>query len=322
MKLRFAPMQIIATLGPASSGMSSPLHAMGATAMRLNASHMTPRETREVASAIRRQAPDCPIVVDLQGAKMRLGDFPDREVRTGDRVRFAQRGDGGIPIAHTELYVSVGIGETLSCDDGRLRFRIVSAREGVLEAVALNKGTLRRRKGVNVVEHPVALDDLPDSDVECIRETSHLKGVSYAFSFMNDGKEAAWIRRRAHGCAVVGKIERREAAERAHEIAHRVDALWICRGDLGAQVGAPALVRWVAGYDPNQDPCPVLMAGQVLHHLTDHAAPTRSEICHIFDLVARGYSGFVLSDETAIGRDPAGAVGTLRSLLAEIVSGP
>ena len=50
---------------------------------------------------------------------------------------------------------------------------------------------------------------------------------------------------------------------------------------------------------------PVLMAGQVLEHLTRHPEPTRSEVCHLFDLVARGFAGIVLSDETAIGRRPA-----------------
>jgi pyruvate kinase len=50
------------------------------------------------------------------------------------------------------------------------------------------------------------------------------------------------------------------------------------------------------------------MAGQVLEHLTAHREPTRSELCHLHDLVARGYAGIVLSDETAIGLHPVHAV--------------
>jgi pyruvate kinase len=50
------------------------------------------------------------------------------------------------------------------------------------------------------------------------------------------------------------------------------------------------------------------MAGQVLEHLTEHVEPTRSEVCHLYDLYQRGYAGVVLSDETAIGRSPAHAV--------------
>jgi len=51
-------------------------------------------------------------------------------------------------------------------------------------------------------------------------------------------------------------------------------------------------------------PVPVLLAGQVFEHMTEHAAPTRSELCFAYDALADGYGGFVLSDETAIGRNP------------------
>ena len=38
-------------------------------------------------------------------------------------------------------------------------------------------------------------------------------------------------------------------------------------------------------------PKPVLMAGQVFEHLTDHATPTRSEVCFFYDALVRGYRG-------------------------------
>jgi pyruvate kinase len=46
------------------------------------------------------------------------------------------------------------------------------------------------------------------------------------------------------------------------------------------------------------------MAGQVLEHMIEHAAPTRSEICYLHDALQAGYRGVVLSDEAAIGRYP------------------
>ena len=140
--------------------------------------------------------------------------------------------------------------------------------------------------------------------------------ATLAFSFMKDGTEASWIRRHAPGCAVIGKVERKEAAQNVHRLASLVDALWICRGDLGAQLGSAALAQWISAYEPLAERCPVLMAGQVMEHLTLHSEPTRTEVCHLFDLVGRGYAGFVLSDETAIGKDPVQAVRTTRSLLA------
>jgi pyruvate kinase len=63
------------------------------------------------------------------------------------------------------------------------------------------------------------------------------------------------------------------------------------------------------------------LACQVMEHLTLHQEPTRTEVCHLFDLVSRGYAGFVLSDGTAIGEDPVRAVHATRSLLERFSGG-
>ncbi len=86
--------------------------------------------------------------------------------------------------------------------------------------------------------------------------------------------------------AAAGATAFRVNASHLDLIGSRVDAVWICRGDLGAQLGAAELARVVAAIEPARLPVPVLMAGQVLEHLTSHPEPTRSEVCHLFDLVA------------------------------------
>jgi pyruvate kinase len=288
----------------------------GAAAFRLNASHMSPDALLSLAGPLRGTLPDHPIIIDLQGAKMRLGEFAEQSLREGERLRFAFDGSGGsLPLRHREIYAAVSSGEVLGCDDDRIRFRVDAVRGQTLDVTVLTGGVLRPRKGINILEHPVILRDLQESDVACIRATAGLGRVAFAFSFMTDGREAEWIRRRAPGCEVVGKIERREAAEKALAISQTVESLWICRGDLGAQLGVAAMARWVAAYEPRSAGRPVYMAGQVMEHLTRHGAPTRAEVCHAYDLLERGYAGFVLSDETAIGNHPVQAVRTLNSLL-------
>jgi pyruvate kinase len=49
---------------------------------------------------------------------------------------------------------------------------------------------------------------------------------------------------------------------------------------------------------------PVMLAGQVLEHMTNHETPTRAEVCSLYEALKAGYGGVVLSDETAIGRFP------------------
>jgi pyruvate kinase len=174
---------------------------------------------------------------------------------------------------------------------------------------------LSPRKGFNRAVHPVVTDDLSSRDV-AIAKAAHGAGChSFAVSFVADGRECDWVRRQVGPVEVVAKIERQDALARLCDIVRTSDALWICRGDLGAQLGRLALGRAIAGIDPRQFHLPLWMAGQVLEHLTAHRDPTRSEVCHLYDLIGRGYAGVVLSDETAIGCDPVNAVRCARELV-------
>jgi pyruvate kinase len=307
--------EIVATLGPASLSLAGQLRDAGATAFRLNASHMNPEELAAAAGATRTECPGLPIVVDLQGAKVRLGRFGMKEVKPGDNLVFALEPQGTeIPLPHSEVFEVARVGDTLSSDDGRLRFRVVAAGADNLSASVLTGGVLMPRKGFNVLEHPVRLRALTRADRNAIDAVAGVSDTAFALSFMEDGREAAWVRGLALGRRVIGKIERREAVDNIAAIAAAVDSLWICRGDLGVQLGLRRMADWIHSHEPASSPVPVFMAGQVLEHLTRHREPTRSEVCHVVDLLTRGYAGFVLSDETAIGNDPVGAVRTLRAL--------
>jgi pyruvate kinase len=309
------PFSLVATLGPASWTLAPDLRRAGATAFRINASHVDPPQLAEHLDGLRSALPDADVVIDLQGAKMRLGALAPVDVALDERVSFAVDGRGGHPLPHPELFVQARVGDTISVDDGRVHFRVDAAGPGRLEATALDPGRLLPRKGVNLLQHPVRLEGLTAGDRDVIDVARRHEVATFAFSFMLDGREAGWVRAAAPGCRVVGKIERREAADALAVIADCSDAVWICRGDLGAQLGSGALGRFVASVAPRGVRCPVLMAGQVAEHLTRHREPTRSEVCHLFDLVSRGYAGLVLSDETAVGDDPVNAVVATASLL-------
>jgi pyruvate kinase len=313
-------LQLVATIGPASAGVVADLAAAGATAFRLNASHLDIDQLSAALSAIRHSCPGAPVVVDLQGAKMRIALPRPRDVATGETIRLSPGGDADIRVPHAELFAQAKAGDTLSVDDGRVRLEVVCAGPAVIEARALEGGRLLPNKGLNVDHHPVRLDGLTERDLAVCRIADRYSADGLAFSFMIDGTEAGWLRAVSPRSRVIGKVERCEAVSRIDEIARRVDAVWICRGDLGAQLGPAALARFVAALEPSRLPVPVLMAGQVLEHLTCHPEPTRSEVCHLYDLVARGYAGVVLSDETAIGADPVHAVSTASRLLADFRS--
>ena len=308
--------KLIVTLGPASAGHVADLVAAGADAFRLNASHLGSDDLCGWFGQVRAAAPIHPVVIDLQGAKLRLGRFAERAVAAGDRVRFALAAAGAeIPLPHPEVFATARAGDTLRLDDDRVHLRVDAVTASALDAVALHDAVLKPRKGLNLADHPVELEDLIEADQAALRCATRCPDVSFAVSFVSDGRELGWIRRRPLGCPVIAKIERREAIEHLRRIEETADDLWLCRGDLGAQLGLEEMAAFVARFRPEEHPRPVYMAGQVLEHLTAHADPTRAEVCHLFDLVFRGYAGVVLSDETAIGRDPVAATATAARLL-------
>jgi pyruvate kinase len=309
--------ELVATLGPASWNSSRALIEAGATALRINTSHAAIDEVREALDRIHHESPSIRLVVDLQGAKMRLGHIADRLVARGDLITFALDAalQGAVPLPHSEFFEQVAPSDTLRIDDDRLRFRVTERGEGTATAVALGDGVLRARKGVNLLEHPVLLRGFSAKDRALCALAAEHEPAACAISFMTDGHEALWAREAAPSCPVIGKVERREAVESLDAVDAVVDEVWICRGDLGAQLGVVSLARWMGQFDPSHLRHPVLVAGQVFEHLTAHAAPTRSEACHLYDLWARGYAGVVLSDETAIGADPERAVRVVNALV-------
>ena len=109
---------------------------------------------------------------------------------------------------------------------------------------------------------------------------------------------------------LIAKLERQPAVDQASIIAEHSDELWLCRGDLGAELGLRAMAETVhlLSLKVRKIRTPMILAGQVFEHLTNHPLPTRSEVCHLYEMLSFGYQGVVLSDETAIGKYPLESV--------------
>jgi pyruvate kinase len=294
----------------------------GATSLRLNASHLSPEQVMCHCNALRAALPEVRCIVDLQGKKMRVGAIAPRQLELDAHVVLSNdpNDSEGIYVPHPELFEQVAIGERLSFDDGRIEVLVVARETKRLVARVHRPGLLVERKGLNRVEHPIELIDLTPADQQTILRCNSIDSVDFAVSFASDGTEAAWVRSRAPNRRIILKVERAEAILNLDALAQQADELWICRGDLGAQLGLSNMARQLACIDPRRHEIPMLMAGQVLEHLTQHDQPTRSEVCHLTDLILRGYAGIVLSDETAIGVAPASATRWAAQLMREALA--
>ena len=310
--------QIVATLGPSShtGEIWQAMLAAGATGFRLNTSHLSLPELQgwvdRLRAVLSARDPRPPLVLDLQGSKWRLGQFPACELVAGQRVALALAASadraGVLPVPHPDFFraAELSSGEIV-LNDARSRLVLESRNADGLSTRVILGGAISARKGITYTASTYRQESLGETDRAILARMGNLTGIRYALSYVKDAAEMAAYRAQVGGSAhLIAKLERRSAVEEAAQIAAVADEMWLCRGDLGAELGAKAMAA--AAYEFTGRvrglPVPVLLAGQVFEHLTEHSTPTRSEVCMVYDALMKGYDGFVLSDETAIGRDP------------------
>ena len=349
-------LKYIFTLGPASSDIktiSSLLEV--ADSFRLNSSHLTEETLNSwlkiIDSVFKKNNKRVPVVVDLQGAKMRIGNYPSKEKIpenvTLQHSSFSEK-LSVIPVPHKEFFTSVKVGDIVTLNDLKVKIKITSiehnkrenyclekdqhkgkvlknvdAQKPVFEldnlkvkAVVLTNGPLSSNKGINIETHPVVFSDLTTKDKNIISSSLKYSFTCFAFSFLNDGNESDKIRPLIKNRKLIAKIEREEAINNIYNIDLRFDEIWLCRGDLGAQAGIYNLGRlqsdFIKKISKLQNSC--ILAGQVLEHMTHFPSPTRSEVVHLYDSIKNGFKGIVLSDETAIGKNPLAVSDFLKKL--------
>jgi pyruvate kinase len=332
--MRAAPLTIIATLGPATPTPAAiaALRDAGAGFLRINGSHVHPGQLAQALDLAEQGgfAPD-QIVLDLQGGKTRLGWLAASvEARSGQRLTLVPTAVQGVPnpeilaVDRPSFLRSLAPGDRVRVDDGRMELVVLAAHGTRVTVESLGAGVLGPRMGlaragggVDPEVHLLASD-------RALLDRALPRGVTtLALSCAEDPELLRLVRRHARRVApnlpvrMVAKLETSAALAAWRPLGSEADALWLCRGDLGAEMGLerlPAAVRrLLAEALPDT---PLLVAGEVLYHMTVGPRPTRSELCHVADLITSGVAGFVLSDETAIGPHGPEAVGWLRRLEA------
>ena len=310
--------EIIATLGPASDSPAlwQGMLSAGVSAFRLNTSHLS---LSQLAGWLERLGPffqstpaGTPLVLDLQGSKWRLGELPAENLAQDQRVELvlgqvASR-PGVLPVPHPDFFLAAASSDgEIVLNDARVRLLIEQSAGDRLVARVTQAGPVAAHKGITFRACAYRNETLSQKDQAIYEQTRAFPNVRYAVSYIKDSQEMAHYRR-SFGLAsyLIAKLERGPAMADVHAIAQSADELWVCRGDLGAEMGLVGMAEAVYTFSSqlNSLAVPSIMAGQVLEHMTENLTPTRSEVCYIYDTLLKGYRGLVLSDETAVGRDP------------------
>jgi pyruvate kinase len=309
---------VVATLGP-SSNMPATWQSMmdaGATAFRLNTSHLSLAQLQQwldrLTPLLSTLNPTPPLVLDLQGSKWRLGEFTTRVLEPSQRLElvYAASSDrpNALPVPHADFFRAAPVAsEEIVLNDAKIKLVREAIGADSLRARVVTGGEISARKGITFAASNYRQEELSEKDHAIFNCTRHLPFVRYAISYIRDAAEMRKYRTHCGDAAyLIAKVERAPAVAEALPIALIADELWLCRGDLGAEIGLRSMAETVQRFSDSIGDLaiPVLMAGQVLEHMVEHAAPTRSEVCYLYEALLKGYRGFVLSDEAAIGRHP------------------
>jgi pyruvate kinase len=318
--------KILATLGPASSSveMIEKLFIAGVDVFRINMSHTAHELLRELHSSIRQVEAKVKrpigILADLQGPKIRIGTFKEKEVtiRAGDSFAFDTDETPGdekrVHLPHPEIFAAAKVGDNLLLNDGRLRVEITKASKDRLDTRVIFGGALSNRKGLNLPDTVIPIPALTEKDRADLEAAAN-QGVDWiALSFVQRAEDVAEAKKLIRGRAgVMAKIEKPAALTVLDDILKITDAIMVARGDLGVELPIEAvpprqkqITRAARRYGK-----PVVVATQMLESMVTEPVPTRAEVSDVATAVYEGADAVMLSAESATGKWPEKAVATM-----------
>jgi pyruvate kinase len=213
-----------------------------------------------------------------------------------------------LPVPHADFFqaASLSSGEIV-LNDARVRLVIEESTSERIRARVSLGGPIAAHKGITFTASEYRKEALNAKDQAILRQTRSIPAIRYAISYVKDAVEMSRYRALCgQDTHLAAKLERQPALEQACQIAETADEVWLCRGDLGAELGqvkmAEAVYRFSAYLNVLERPA--YLAGQVLEHMVEHPIPTRSEVCYLYEALQKGYAGVILSDESAVGRYP------------------
>lgn len=319
--------KISATIGPASAKHDVLCNMIkeGVDAIRINASHCETAAVADWVKKVRRAGRavgrDVAVMLDLQGIKRRIGDLDEpRLLREGQNVVFGRRGDERIPLRLASLRKHLKKGADLFLDDGFMRLRVTRLTDRELHCEVIRGGVLTSRAGVNLPGMPVAAKIPTARDIEHIAAGIDAGVDLFALSFVRSAKDLRRCRKYTAAVPIIAKIERPEAVVAIDEIAAASDGLLVARGDLAVEMKPeqlPVLQKSLVAA-ANRARKPVIVATEMLASMVHSPRPTRAELTDVGNAVLDGADAMLLSDETAIGHDPARAVRYMSRIIATV----
>jgi pyruvate kinase len=325
--------KIVATIGPASESPDT-LRALidaGMDMARLGLAHGPVEESVVKLQRIRAAAADSGrhigVLADLPGPKVRAGAFPVDGVTLteGHQVELVPSSGGTsdattISIDYPGLLQDLAPGDLIALGDGGVTLRIEAVGSTKAVARAQNEGILLGRPGVNLPPEKFSAPTPTPQDLLLLEAVMEAGVDAVAISFVQTAQDVIAVREAVgpDGPMLVAKIETPSAVHDLDAIVQAADGVMVARGDLGVRLpleDVPHIQKRIIRTGVSWGR-PVITATQMLESMVHAPTPTRAEVSDVANAVLDGSSALMLSAETAVGRNPVGAV-TAMSRIAD-----
>jgi pyruvate kinase len=318
--------KIVATIGPASRTPETleRMIAEGMDVARLNFAHGTPEHHAETVQMVRAAAERCQreiaVLQDVPGPKLRIGPVRDgvTNLDAGSEVVLTPEqieGDSNrLPLLWAGLSDIVEPDDIAYLADGAIRLRVTDVHDGEVVTRVEVGGTVASRQGLNLPNASISLPAVSDEDLRLIDAGLEMGVDLIALSFIRRREDLEPVRARlerdGRDIPVIAKIEKPQAAMNAEEIIDAADGVMVARGDLGIElpIEEVPLIQKKILHLAGQKAKPAITATQMLESMVQSTRPTRAEVADVANAIFDGTDAVMLSQETAVGRDPAGAV--------------
>jgi pyruvate kinase len=334
--------KIVATLGPACSSKEviKQMIDAGVNVFRINFSHADYEDVKERIKIIRELNAEfnytTSILADLQGPKLRVGVMKeDVVVNPGDKITFTTAEDilgtaSKVYMNYKEFPKDVNVGERILLDDGKLMFEVTKTdKKTEVEAVVIQGGPLKSKKGVNLPNTKVSLPALTEKDIKDALFAIENKVDWIALSFVRTSEDLEQLqdliaKHSDHKIPIIAKIEKPEAVENIDKIVAFCDGLMVARGDLGVEIPAEQvpLIQKKLIHRAKTARIPVIVATQMMETMITSLTPTRAEVNDVANSVMDGADAVMLSGETSVGTYPVQVIETMTRIIESVEDSP
>ena len=329
--------KIVCTLGPATHTYEAicALVSAGMDVARLNFSHGTREDHAEVYRHVRRASDESGravgILVDLQGPKIRLGDFANGAEVLEAGATFTITTQPGLPgtaalasTTYEHLATDVKASDSVLIDDGNVKLRVDDTDGVRVRCTVIEGGRISNHKGINLPGVKVSAPSMSDKDREDLRFAMSLRVDLIALSFVRSPEDVnevhAIMDEFGARLPVIAKIEKPEAVEQLEPIMEAFDGVMVARGDLGVEIPLEQvpIVQKRAVALARKHARPVIVATQMLESMITHSRPTRAEASDVANAILDGTDAVMLSGETSVGQFPIETVQTMARIICTV----